>query len=370
MLNRDKLFKDLSQVTSSFVKDFAQGQELALALWSAMLGDPDYKQKIEQMRSSYQIPSWSGTLDTAISVPKECGDYTILSVDGSQIYPDRHQGFECSLINIGTVLIRYGSTSSVSLDSVPSVLFKDSLFESDMSPEAINCYRSEEELTVALAASEKVRHENPLLLFDGSLIMWHLEGKEKKSKHYFLSRSLELMNKLYDMKILHAGYISLPKSKELVNIIRRAGEMGMYMSLNAHLSSLDTIVDTGITHFFLAPHARTIVFKNQSALVDAYPQHIRPHFFYLNNGYEIVRIEIPAWIAEDNNLVDRIAILSLDQAIKGNGYPVCLSEAHEQAVVKNADRDFFYDLMYRLSYQYGYAYPMSQKSLKKKMNDI
>ncbi len=34
-----------------------------------------------------------------------------------------------------------------------------------------------------------------------------------------------------------------------------------------------------------------------------------------------------------------------DQIRKGSGYPVSLSEAHEQAVVRASDRELFYDLL-------------------------
>ena len=40
-------------------------------------------------------------------------------------------------------------------------------------------------------------------------------------------------------------------------------------------------------------------------------------------------------------LVDLVQTLVLDQCRRGQGYPVALSEAHEQAVVTGADREQF-----------------------------
>ena len=368
MLQRDKLFKELSRVTHSFIKDFNKAQEFALALWAALLAESDYHNKLETFKSSYAVPSWSGSINANNAVALQQSPYTVISVDGSQIYPDRHQGFECYLINIGTVVIQYQACSTILLDSEPLVMLRENA--EDVSPEAVNCYRSEEELKRALILGEQFLHHKPLVLFDGSLIMWHLEGKEKTTKEYFLTRSLEIMKNFKTHNILHAGYISMPKSKELINILRRACEMGMGIAAEGHIGLLDLLVDTTIAHFFLTPHMRSIVFKNRSISLQEYPEALQPYFFYINNGYEIVRIEIPAWIAERREDVDLIARICLDQAIKGNGYPVCLREAHEQAVVKNHDREFFYQLMHRLSQQHGYAYPTSQKSLKKRSVDI
>ena len=77
-------------------------------------------------------------------------------------------------------------------------------------------------------------------------------------------------------------------------------------------------------------------------------------------------MEIPAWIARDQELLDRISRLLLDQAHKGNGYPVVLAEAHEQAVVKGPDRDFFYHLIQKLGIEKQRRITISPKSLKKR----
>jgi hypothetical protein len=82
-------------------------------------------------------------------------------------------------------------------------------------------------------------------------------------------------------------------------------------------------------------------------------------------GAEIARLEFPAWIAQDCALVDKICAMALDQALKGNGYPVCLFEAHEQAVIKNYDREFFYLMIQKITNQSAGTYQVSKKSLKK-----
>lgn len=75
---------------------------------------------------------------------------------------------------------------------------------------------------------------------------------------------------------------------------------------------------------------------------------------------------MPAWIARDEQRVDMIARIVIDQSNKGRGYPVALAEAHEQAVVKGPDREFFYHLICKLGMEQRQRVRVSQKSLKKR----
>ena len=65
------------------------------------------------------------------------------------------------------------------------------------------------------------------------------------------------------------------------------------------------------------------------------------HFFYMNAGEEIARVEIPAWVADSPELLSLVHAGIVDQCRKGHGYPVAISEAHEQAVVTAGDREEF-----------------------------
>jgi NurA-like 5'-3' nuclease len=69
------------------------------------------------------------------------------------------------------------------------------------------------------------------------------------------------------------------------------------------------------------------------------------NFFYIRLDGEVGRVEIPLWVAEDERLVELVHSTILDQCQRGLGYPVALSEAHEQAVVTGADREQFWGLV-------------------------
>ncbi len=70
-------------------------------------------------------------------------------------------------------------------------------------------------------------------------------------------------------------------------------------------------------------------------------------------------------MAEDKGLLDLVHTLIFDQAKKGNGYPAALIEAHEQAVVKGKDRDFFFELIREALIKSDFKVTVSRKGLSK-----
>ena len=58
-------------------------------------------------------------------------------------------------------------------------------------------------------------------------------------------------------------------------------------------------------------------------------------------GREIARVELPRWVADDRAQVGLVHALVYDQCMRGQGYPVALARAHEQAIVRAADRRAF-----------------------------
>ena len=204
------------------------------------------------------------------------------------------------------------------------------------------------------------------MLFDGSLIFWHLESKnEAWIKKYAEQYTICLEQfRLYNLPL--AGYISLPHSRELVNLIRlwMAQADSRYVT---HVPEvLENVLDIHLLHNVLQPNCRTPLFASRVSLIDYYPADLKPHFFYLNNGFEIVRIEVPAWMANQQLWIDRLSTLVIDQAIKGRGYPVVLAEAHEQAVIKAADREFFYYAVAKTQTAHQY-FNRSFKEIKKRV---
>ena len=57
----------------------------------------------------------------------------------------------------------------------------------------------------------------------------------------------------------------------------------------------------------------------------------------------------------------------MEQCKKGNGYPVAISEAHEQAVINGADRYLFKEMVNQALERQGINTYTSQKDRSKRM---
>jgi len=370
MLNRAKLLHGLQQISDRLFPDLSDEFAIARSSWQRITNDSTFLYKIQAAQTNLPLPTWTGSIDETTPVNGSINRYRIIAVDGSQIYPDRHQGTSCFLLNIGTVLLNYGLPGkSVELDSVPYVFLGD---EDDaierISPDYVNLRREEYEFTTGcfLAAQINNKRTSPLLiLWDGSLIFWHLEGKDPEIRSLFLTRYFSSLYKLYETGIINASYISLPKNKELVNLLKVELSDGNLEQTNA-FDSIAHILDIHIANLFLNPGERTTIFKHRSKIAGYYPEPLKPYFFYLHTGFEIVRIELPAWTAQNNGTLETISHIIYDQSRKGRGYPIALAEAHEQAVVKGHDREFFYHLITKLGINQKQRIKLSHKIVKKR----
>lgn len=371
MLNKAKVLKELELHADRIFLDISAEYAMAQRAWDSIRQDPNLLQKLASSSSALTFPVWHTELDKIYSVEPKTDTYAIVGIDGSQIYPDKHQGTTCSLINIGLVSILYGSNAAnpVTFHAEPHLMVDQEDAFMHHSVDAVNCRRQELELSSAydwfIKNRERYVDFESCTLDDGSLIFWHLESKEPVIKHRYLTCYLLLLQQMYEVGMLVAGYISMPKSRDLVNILR--AQLGDFKSaIIASSNHLEHIVDVQVASFFLQPYTRSTVFQSTQAITASYPVAVRPYFFYLHVGREIARIEIPAWIALDEVLLDRVSRLILDQAIKGNGYPIALAEAHEQAVIKGPDREFFYHLIQKQSIEKQKRLNVSLKSLKKR----
>ncbi len=369
MLDRAKVVKALHDKAAQLFFDSTDEQKLAFATWLQLCKDP-LALPLVQAHPRLQLAQWSGPLDHTHALEPWHQPYNFVSVDGSQIYPDKHQGTSCFLINIGSVSLAYQDVRSESwFDSEPFI-FVDHDFglESPTILDIVNGKREEFELIIGLEKSINLATRYPqtplVFMFDGSLIFWHLEHKDALLKHYFLKTYNDVLLKFYAEHIPVVGYISLSKSKDLINLLR---------AYKKNFSSIDTtlfshLVDAHVLSAFLPAGHVSALFSAQSINVDEYPPEVRPHFVYYNTGSEFVRIEFPYYVAADKKMLSTTLALVADQVHKGNGYPISTAEAHYQAVVQGQDRDFFYYMIEKIGISsHRYLKPSEKSNKKRKM---
>lgn len=373
MLNRVKLITEIEKNASSLFYSQESVAPFMHDKWLLLCKDKVFLEKLHHYKNAlWPIPLWQNELNNVVPITDVADSYDIISVDGSQIYPDRHIKAYCFLINIGLVKFSYQeAVSTVVFESVPFLYpFKD---EQLYSVDIINGIRHSHELSYGFEKAKDMLQSywNGLLLFDGSFIFWHLD-LQKGLRERFLDEYLTYLNISYLHKIPSAAYISSPKSKELISILRLF-LCNFIVENTVSYQAIDAMLDSFLVGLYLPVGFRTTIFKNTSPISFVYPDHLKPHFFYINVGKEIARVEFPAWMVNDSLLIDKVASYIKDQAQKGDGYPVALAEAHEQAVIKAADRDFFYTYLERfVQKNYGQyknsAY--SQKLMHKKIMKV
>ncbi len=370
MLDRAKLFKEITRVSDALFISYTDEYACARAVWERIITDPSFADNAIAQQWSLPIPTWSGPLDATYDITQASAIYRVIAVDGSQIYPDRHQGTSCYLINFGCIVLTYAATDSYAQVATEPYVFtgdEDATFLAS-STDIVNALREAYEFEAGLTHALREREtaaDSMALLFDGSLIFWHLESKDASFKTGFINRYVATLTALYEHRILYAAYVSMPRHREVSNLLRLALCNFDCTKQDAY-AAIEHVTDAAVMNFFLQPGQRSTVFAYTGSLRALYPEPTRPHFFYLNTGYEIGRVEIPAWIARNQAACDGIAGILLDQARKGNGYPVALAEAHEQAVVKGPDRDFFYQVITKYALQQNKRIEISPKSMKKR----
>ena len=122
MLNRIQLMQKLEEIAPNLFVDDSEAYKFVQAIWQKLCADPLLAQKLRTANVSWPLPSWQGELGAVVDIVPQVKQYCLVSVDGSQIYPDRHYGLSCYLINVGQVVLRYGGHEKpVQLSSVPYV---------------------------------------------------------------------------------------------------------------------------------------------------------------------------------------------------------------------------------------------------------
>lgn len=368
MLDRFKLFQELERVSQQiFATSNEHLQELE-QLWQRLCVDETVLCRLMGRKWSLLVPAWQGEIGHFFPIKEQLHPYQVLAVDGSQIYYDKHQGPACSLVNIGTIFLHYGiQQSKVELYSYPEIMVVGHNQIDFIGTEYINLYREQCELTEAVKKSchYTEKSKDPFLcMLDGSLIFFQLDGENKNDMDDFFTHYIKQLQFFFENKILHVAYMSYPKTKDLINVVRLFAADYQEKKIQT-ADYLTQFLDMDVLKLFLPQGHRTIVFESKAPICYAYPKHLKPYFCYLNVGAEIVRLEFPQWIAQDFTLVNQICAIALDQAQKGYGYPVALFEAHEQAVVKSSDREFFYDTIKQMYIKNNQQYIISAKSSKK-----
>ena len=305
-------------------------------------------------------------LNTKVRIATAPKSHSVFATDGSQIAPSHHEIAYCYLINIGRIMLHYGQNLHPLLDSIPEVYYRrEDLYASKqwgIRTEEWMGYRRGvlEAQYLAEMACRWVRppgpHTDPnLAMVDGSLIYWFLESLPQEARDQILLPLLAAWEELKIARIPLLGYLSASRSSEAMNFLRLQACNYETPNCGLHCSGLEQdttpcqlfepLRDATFWSYLLEPGQRSPLWQSSARILDLYSTDQRIYFCYVNVGTEIARVEVPAWVVEDNSLLEQSLSIMLAQVNKGYGYPVAIAEAHNQAVVRGGDRARFFALL-------------------------
>lgn len=342
---------------------------------------PALRDRVARAKTSWLV---ADPLESLEAYPVDAvGEYRVVAADGSQIYPDRHER-PSYLVNVGTCDIDY-RTGSARLGSSPTLHWApEDLYplwggvrqEADARVVGARRFLAECEALFEALADET---DGPTLAaVDGTLLLWWLEPDPdrllKLEPADLKSRVLDALEgflaRARDRGALPCGYLSSPRTTDVVSMLKvvlcteepvdcdrcpyEAGEKAWTpRSGTRPLPVLPTptkpceeahpIADAALFERLLDPGHRSPRFRSAAQVAAAYEAPV--DFVYLHTGAEIARVEVPAWVTPEG--LDALCGCLLDGCVKGLGYPVALSEAHEQAVVRAGERRAFAELVAR-----------------------
>ncbi|MEB3340954.1 DNA double-strand break repair nuclease NurA [Okeania sp.] len=312
------------------------------------------------------------SLDTFPTINPPPKNHTVFATDGSQIAPSHHEIAYCYLLNIGRVMLHYGESRYPLLDSIPEIFYEaDDLYISRQwgikTEEWMGYRRTISEALVLAELGYEWRQNNPnhldfpiLAMVDGSLIYWFLESLPSEPRDRVLNPILDAWNKLKLAGIPLIGYLSASRSNESLSFLRlkaciydepdcishcpNVGLGGFGFTEKAPCQSFEPLRDVTFWGSILQPGQRSPLWQSSARILDLYGENTI-YFCYVNVGKEVARIDMPEWVAEDEEMLELVLGMMLAQVQKGYGYPVALAEAHNQAVVRGGDRASFFALL-------------------------
>ena len=321
-------------------------EENACALLEAWSGKAvELNEKLERARLADPSVRCAIPLDEPLNAdipqPANHNSVTLLAADGSQILPDRHAAVQYSLVNVGAIAIRTDSGSTPEIFTDSDLLFDDELFtETGMvTEEAIEQQRDIAERRKLLELAPN--YPGPILaLTDGPMELWGAKGAGEQDYRKNLEIHKSVLSQLQARDVTVAGYVDKPSA----NLVIRTLEIALLSTDEEfknirNLHRLRGVTDRWLYCFLPAGH-RSAVFGLQSGSRTHYTGDLALHFFYLNVGETghpwLVRVEIPAWVAQAPEKLNRLHATLLNQcSIMGaRPYPYILHRAHEIAVVK------------------------------------
>jgi hypothetical protein len=343
----------------------------------------------------YMAAQVQGSLIGSIPPASPPNNWRTISVDGSHIDVDRHLPIPCYLVNLGGCVLTYGSQPEAVFFNQPQLATEpgdlyliDQVSDNNeiaVTGQLLGILRTVQELEHLVKVVEDLSSDIPTLaLIDGTLVLWGLSGEGYPSfvrKYVLHERFLPALERLRELAeqrpVILAAYVSLPRTTEVANAIRSSicpysNQQCQEFCNNRRAAQSPCNVANGfwdreIFRELLDPGHCSGLYRTNPAAAQEYYGEQQVYFYYLNSGEEIARVEIPQWVASNQELLALGRSMILEQCKKGQGYPVAISEAHEQAVINGLDRQLFKQMLIETLERQGLPTYTSEKERSKSL---
>jgi hypothetical protein len=392
MLDFNKLAPQIAGLESASFAERAEHQEALLGALEALENaSADSHAFVEKLCRNSETVLWPLSLPLQdLTMKRDCPDFTgeviVIGVDGSQIMPSHHEVHACYLLNIGVAVISYNSSHKTVLESRPTLFHR----QDDIYPLVDRRRLHIDELYVSLErnilelqtlAELSVAHQakglDVVALVDGSLIPWSVEKLSDRYKSSFLERMKDALEVFRAYRIPLIGYLSNSRAADVVNTLRVSICPYEQSDCKRHCGDLNE-EDFPCSRIWPLPdrllYAKNLgdgqcsaSFASAASVAKSFTYDHNICFAYMNVSSEVARLEFPRWLQATPDLFDFALSVVRAQVRKGMGYPVCLAEAHNQAVIRGADRDRFFQLMTNQMVELGFSrVSVSPKEIRKR----
>ena len=373
MLELSKVMAQVDAMSLEIARRQARYNELVTKARQALITydavDDELRQKIA--RAQDVDPTWRGarpcgdSLQQRIIPAPAAEEASLIGVDGSQIYPDRHGPALYYLLNTGAIVLRQGSGDAPITSTTPRIFYtEDELYDDNLNllnTQSINGLRESEEMAELARRAEQERaywNQNPdrliLAMTDGPLLIWISEEERsaagEKAAQERVRAYLQQLQRIKQSQAIPIGYVARPRSANVLRLLHVAQLPEAEITKeNVRASRYRALTDATL-FADLAPNQRTALFSSTAQVNRTFAeQNQEICFFYINVARDaqtphIARIDIPRWAAQQPGLLDRIH-RAIYRDCDGTDYPYVLIRAHELALVTYQERQQFENML-------------------------
>ncbi len=389
-LEFERLTAEISQMAQATAERLSQRQaarDLSQALldryatdWTAVrqaLAEANEKADPKFYRSARPLDEIE-PLNAAIPALPPPSGATIIAADGSQIRPDRHAAYLYYLINIGGVVYHHGSGQAPDQFSIPTLHYPQADGKEDKFDDTGGTVSIERDLaeidTLAEKAVEYRTAVPPILaILDQRLLYWPI-GPAGVAENAAVTAWGDSMDKIRLAGALLAGYIDRPATGYVTTLLRSLQALDEpdfdWKSLGQREASWG-LTDVHLFSQLLGPGQRSKLFVTVSEPNHKFAAQHQANeicFFYLNpggHGRQVARVDIPMWVAQDEEMVTAVHALVYDQCQILGDYPYVLARADETAVVTYRDQEQLNFMIDVIMERYGISHTITAKQASK-----